>query len=37
MFVESIQSMPWGWPPIDDLVQAIDFVLEKHYPARGES
>lgn len=37
VFFESIQSMPWGRPQIDDLVHAIDFVLEKNYPARGES
>lgn len=37
VFFESIQSMPWTRPQIDDLVHAIDFVLEKNYPARGES
>ena len=36
MFFESIQSMPWGRPQIDDLLGAIDFVLENDYPARGE-
>lgn len=37
VFFESIQSMPFARPQIDDLVHAIDFVLEKNYPARGES
>jgi len=37
VFFESIQSMPFARPQIDDLVHAIDFVLEKSYPARGES
>ena len=37
VFFESIQSMPWGRPLIDDLVHAVDFVLETNYPARGES
>lgn len=37
VFFESIQSMPWGRPQIDDLVRAIDFVVEKSYPARGEA
>lgn len=37
VFFESIQSMPWGRPQIDNLVHAVDFVLEKNYPARGES
>ena len=37
MFYESIQSEPWGRPHIDDLVHALDFVIENNYPARGES
>ena len=37
VFFESIQSLPWARPQLDDLLHAIDYVLEKEYPARGES
>ena len=28
--------MPFARPYFDDLLDAIDFVAEKNYPARGE-
>ena len=36
VYFESIQSMPWARPQLDDVLHAIDYVLENHYPARGE-
>ncbi len=37
LYAESIQSMPFARPAIDDLIKAIEFVLDKDYPARGEA
>ena len=36
VYFESIQSMPWARPQLDDVLHAIDYVLENQYPARGE-
>ncbi len=36
LYLASIQSMPFTRPPFDQLLQGIDFALEKDYPARGE-
>jgi alkyl hydroperoxide reductase subunit AhpC len=33
---ESIQSMPFGRPSFQEMLGAIDFVLQNDYPARGE-
>ncbi len=32
----SVQSMPFGRPHFSELSGALDFVIEKNYPARGE-
>ena len=32
-----INSMPFARPRFDDVLQAIDIVIEKNYPARGEA
>jgi peroxiredoxin len=32
-----IQTTPFARPPLDQLLKAIDFILEKDYPARGEA
>ena len=32
----SIQSMPFTRPPLDQLLQGVDYALENDYPARGE-
>ncbi len=37
LYATSIQSMPFARPSFDDLLKAIDFVVEKDYPARGEA
>ncbi|GAA3968433.1 peroxiredoxin-like family protein [Allohahella marinimesophila] len=37
IYASSIQSMPFARPALDDLLKAIDFVVEKNYPARGEA
>ena len=35
LFFEEVQSAPFTRPPLDELRSAIEFVLEKDYPARG--
>ena len=37
MYASAVQSMPFARPALDDLLKAIDFVVEKNYPARGEA
>ncbi|MDZ4798776.1 MAG: redoxin domain-containing protein [Bryobacteraceae bacterium] len=37
LYSASIQSMPFARPAIGDLMKAIDFIVEKDYPARGEA
>ncbi|GJL81945.1 MAG: thioredoxin peroxidase [marine bacterium B5-7] len=37
LYAASIQSMPFARPAFDSLLGAIDFVLDKDYPARGEA
>ncbi|WP_373058755.1 redoxin domain-containing protein [Zunongwangia sp. H14] len=37
LYAASVQSMPFARPKFDDLLKAVDFVLEKDYPARGEA
>lgn len=36
VYYESIQSMPFGRPLFQEMLGAIDFVLQNGYPARGE-
>ncbi|GAC1344802.1 MAG: peroxiredoxin-like family protein [Candidatus Dormibacteria bacterium] len=36
VFYEALNSMPFARPRLADVLAAIDFVAEKHYPARGE-
>ena len=36
LYCASVQTMPFARPQFADLLAAIDFVLEKNYPARGE-
>lgn len=36
MYWESIQSMPFGRPNLNDVLNGIDYILEAGYPARGE-
>lgn len=36
LFYGAVQTMPFARPPFQDLLGAIDFVIAKDYPARGE-
>lgn len=37
VFYVAINSMPFGRPSVADMLDAIDFVAENEYPARGEA
>ncbi len=37
LYAASIQSMPFARPAFDDLLSAVDFIVENDYPARGEA
>lgn len=37
VFAEYIQNVPFGRPPINDIVDGLDWVLENDYPVRGTS
>ncbi len=36
LYFASVQTMPFVRPAIDEVISAIDFVVAKDYPARGE-
>lgn len=36
LYYGAVQTMPFARPPFQDLLGAIDFVIAKDYPARGE-
>jgi hypothetical protein len=36
LYFATIQTMPFERPSFGDIVKAIDFVITKDYPARGE-
>ncbi|AFZ69565.1 peroxiredoxin (plasmid) [Deinococcus peraridilitoris DSM 19664] len=36
LYYASVQSMPFARPNFDDLLGAVDFAVQKNYPARGE-
>jgi peroxiredoxin len=36
LYFGSVQTMPFTRPPLADLLRAIDYAIEKDYPARGE-
>ncbi len=36
LFYGAVQTMPFARPHFDELLAAVDFVLAKNYPARGE-
>ncbi|MDZ7703574.1 MAG: peroxiredoxin-like family protein [Trueperaceae bacterium] len=36
LYFGAVQTMPFARPHFEDIVQAVDFVLSKDYPARGE-
>ena len=37
LYWRSVQTMPFARPSFKEMLGAIDFVLEKNYPARGEA
>ncbi len=37
LYFSSIQTMPFARPDFEQILRAIDFVVEKNYPARGEA
>jgi peroxiredoxin len=37
LYWASISTMPFARPHFDEMWQAVDFVLSKNYPARGEA
>ena len=36
LYCASVQTMPFARPSFEDILKAIDFVIAKSYPARGE-
>jgi peroxiredoxin len=36
LYYGSVQTMPFARPQFADLLKAVDFAIEKNYPARGE-
>jgi peroxiredoxin len=36
LYYMSVQTMPFVRPHFSELLSAVDFVIEKNYPARGE-
>lgn len=37
LYCSSVQTMPFARPSFADVLQAVAFVAEKNYPARGEA
>jgi len=36
LYFGAVQTMPFARPHFDDILKALDFVIAKDYPARGE-
>lgn len=36
LYFASVQTMPFARPQFGDILKALDFVIAKNYPARGE-
>lgn len=36
LYFGSVQTMPFARPHFEDILTAIDFVMKRDYPARGE-
>ena len=36
LYYMSVQTMPFVRPHFSELLSAVDFAIEKNYPARGE-
>ncbi|MDE3126426.1 MAG: AhpC/TSA family protein [Gemmatimonadota bacterium] len=35
LYYAAVNSMPFGRPPIGDMIGALDFIIARDYPARG--
>lgn len=35
VFYAAVNSMPFGRPPLTEMLDAVDFVIDKDFPARG--
>ena len=36
LYYGAVQTMPFARPHFDELLVAVDYAIEKDYPARGE-
>ncbi|MBT54941.1 MAG: alkyl hydroperoxide reductase [Mameliella sp.] len=36
LYFASVQTMPFARPAFDEVLKAVDFVIDRDYPARGE-
>ncbi|MDC0073664.1 redoxin domain-containing protein [Alphaproteobacteria bacterium] len=36
LYMSSIQTMPFGRPPINEIIGGISYAIKNNYPARGE-
>jgi hypothetical protein len=37
LYASSVATMPFARPHFKEILAAIDFIVEKDYPARGEA
>lgn len=37
LYYAAVNSMPFGRPRLDDMLAAVDFIIARDYPARGEA
>ncbi|NUP54664.1 MAG: AhpC/TSA family protein [Gemmatimonadaceae bacterium] len=37
LYYVGVNSMPFGRPRLDDMLAALDFIIARNYPARGEA
>ncbi len=37
IYYAAVNSMPFGRPRLDDMLAALDFIIARNYPARGEA
>ena len=37
LYASMIQTMPFARPHFDEILKALDFIVDKDYPARGEA
>lgn len=37
LYCSSVQTMPFARPALDDILNAVDYIVKNEYPARGEA